>query len=153
MRLAALTSTFTNVLGGSGTLSARSHQGFRASRLRLACSVAIASVIAMSIGAAPLDEPSIDAIDPKVYIRTLLPSQEALCLIKLYGKESAFNRLAIGNQSGSRQTYGIPQLKNPLIAYLSSVEQINYGLKYIRHRYPDSGACGAWTHWTKKGWH
>lgn len=139
------------MIDSSGTLSARSHQGFRASRLRLACSVAIASVIAMSIGAAPLDEPSIDAIDPKVYIRTLLPSQEALCLIKLYGKESAFNRLAIGNQSGTRQTYGIPQLKNPLIAYLSSVEQINYGIKYIEHRY--GNACDAWTHWKVKGWH
>ena len=151
MRLAALTSTFTNVLDGSGTLSARSHQGFRASRLRLACSVAAAIGLSLSIGAAPIDEPSRDAIDPKTYIRLLLPSKEALCLIKLYGKESAFNTKAIGNLQGRIQTYGIPQLKNPIIKDLSAYKQIDFGIKYVYHRYSD--ACEAWTHWKVKGWH
>lgn len=140
------------MIDSTGTLSARSHQGFRASGLsRIACSVAAAIGIAVSIGATPIDEPSVDAIDPKVYIKTLLPTHEALCLIKLYGKESAFNRLAIGNLEGKVQTYGIPQLKNPLIAYFSATKQIDYGLKYVRHRY--GTPCQAWLHWTKKGWH
>lgn len=151
MRLAGLTSTFTNVLGRSGTLSARSPQGFRASLKGVACSVAAAIGLSLSIGIQPIEDASIDAIDPKVYIRSLLPSKEALCLIRLYGKESAFNANAVGNLKGAKQTYGIPQLKNSLIKDLSPLKQIDYGLKYVKHRY--QSACNAWTHWKKKGWH
>jgi hypothetical protein len=104
----------------------------------------------MSIGASPLDEGQMD-LTPKDYIKSLLPKEQALCLIRLYGKESAFNRLAIGNLNGAIHTYGIPQLKNPLIAHMSSYNQIDYGIKYINHRYED--ACDAYAHWVKKGWH
>lgn len=90
----------------------------------------------------------------KDYIRSLLPKDQALCLIRLYGKESAFNKDAIGNLGGSTQTYGIPQLKNPLIRDMSIYNQINYGIKYIRHRSQYKGdMCKAWEHWVKKGWH
>ena len=151
-RLAALTSTFTNVLDTSGTLTARAHQGLRASRLSgIARSVAFVIGISMSIGATPLEDGSIDAIHPKTYIRTILPKAQALCLIKLYGKESAFNRLAIGNINGSIQTYGIPQIKNPRLAAMSSIEQVNEGIAYIKHRY--DSPCQAWKHWQQKGWH
>jgi hypothetical protein len=94
---------------------------------------------------------SIDAIQPKRYIKLHYSKEQALCLIKLYGKESAFNRLAIGNLNGSQQTYGIPQLKNPIIKNLSANRQIDYGMKYIKHRYDTP--CRAYAHWVKKGWH
>lgn len=87
----------------------------------------------------------------KDYIKSLLPKDQALCLIRLYGKESAFNKDAIGNIGGSIQAYGIPQLKNPLIRDMSEYNQIDYGIKYIEHRYVD--ACDAYAHWVKKGWH
>lgn len=87
----------------------------------------------------------------KDYIRSLLNNEQALCLIKLYGKESAFKTDAIGNLNGSQQTYGIPQLKNPMIKDMSAYSQINYGLKYIEHRY--GSPCRAYAHWVKKGWH
>jgi hypothetical protein len=95
---------------------------------------------------------SIEAIEPKHYIRLVLDKREAICLIRLYGKESAFNPYAIGNLSGKYHTYGIPQLKNALIADKSPIEQIHYGLKYIDHRY-DGDTCKAWSHWLRKGWH
>jgi hypothetical protein len=95
---------------------------------------------------------SIDAIEPKTYIRLSMDKKEAICLIKLYGKESAFNHLAIGNLKGTYHTYGIPQLKNPIIYDKSPIEQIQYGIKYIDHRY-DGNACNAWRHWLRKGWH
>lgn len=81
-----------------------------------------------------------------------MDKKEAVCLIKLYGKESAFNHLAIGNLKGTYHTYGIPQLKNPIIYDKSPIEQIQYGIKYIDHRY-DGNACNAWRHWLRKGWH
>jgi hypothetical protein len=93
---------------------------------------------------------------PKDYIRSLLPPKEALCLIKLYGKESAFKTDAIGNLSSPTKSYvyGIPQLKNPLIKDMSAFNQIDYGIKYVHHRYgTDGGGCKAYAHWLKKGWH
>lgn len=141
-----------HMLDTHGTLTARAHQGLRASLKGVACSVAIAIGIALSIGASPADSAPIKTIDPKQYIRFNYDSSESLCLIKLYGKESAFNPRAIGNLSGTKQVYGIPQLKNPMIKDLSAIEQINYGMKYIDHRY-DGLPCKAWAHWLKKGWH
>lgn len=155
-----LTGTFTEMLGAYAKLkksfallffSANAPQGHRASRLRLARSVAVLCFTLMVIPISKADGGSIHTFTSKDYIRSLLPPKQALCLIKLYGKESAFNRLAIGNINGSIQAYGIPQLKNPLIAYMSEYNQIDYGIKYIKHRYIDS--CDAWKHWLKKGWH
>ena len=139
------------MLDRAGTLSARALQGLRASLKGAACLVAIVIGISLSIGASPLEDGVVDALHPKDYIRQLLPKEEALCLIKLYGKESAFNRLAIGNINGSQQTYGIPQMKNPRIAYMSSIEQVNWGIEYNYERY--GSMCGAWQHFQAKGWH
>lgn len=91
-------------------------------------------------------------LDPKSYIKLALPKREALCLIKLYGKESAFNPYAIGNLSGKIHTYGIPQIKNPIIYEKSPIDQIRYGIKYINHRY-EGDSCKAWLHFKVKGWH
>jgi hypothetical protein len=112
--------------------------------------VAVAIGILLSFVSTPVDDASID-LNPKTYIRSIYSKEEALCLIRLYGKESAFNRYAIGNQSGSKQAYGIPQLKNPAVAHMSSIEQVNAGVAYIKHRYDTP--CNAWAHWVKKGWH
>ena len=135
-----------------GTLQARAHQGLRASRLRIARSVAIVIGISLCLPMSHASSGSIDAIKPKDYIRLTLDKREAICLIKLYGKESAFDPYAIGNLDGKYHTYGIPQLKNALIADKSAIEQIHYGLKYIDHRY-NGDTCKAWSHWLRKGWH
>jgi hypothetical protein len=148
----SLSRTYANGFDSSGTLSARAPQGLRASLKGVACLVAFVIGISLSIGATPADSAPIKTIDPKTYIRFNYDDKSALCLIKLYGKESAFNRKAIGNLSGSKQVYGIPQLKNPIIQHLSAIEQINYGMKYIAHRY-DGLPCKAWKHWIDKGWH
>ena len=119
---------------------------------RIACGVAVGLVGALCLPMSEASSGSIDAIQPKDYIRLVLPKQEAICLIRLYGKESAFNPYAIGNLSGKYHTYGIPQLKNALIADKTAIEQIHYGLKYIDHRY-NGDTCKAWSHWLRKGWH
>jgi hypothetical protein len=95
---------------------------------------------------------SIDAINPKTYIRLSMDHKEAACLITLYGKESAFNPYAIGNLDGKFHVYGIPQLKNPIVYDKSPIEQVQYGMKYIRHRYSGS-TCRALHHWEVWGWH
>ena len=100
----------------------------------------------------PASSGSIDAIEPKDYIRLLLSDKQSDCLITLYSKESAFNHLAVGNLKGKYHTYGIPQLKNALIAELSPNKQIDYGIKYIKHRYKGD-ACLALHHFKTRGWH
>ena len=137
-------------------MKANSPQANSASRLSgiaraVAVFVSLGLGIGLFIGITPLKDSSVDSLHPKDYIRTLLPKAQALCLIKLYGKESAFNRLAIGNINGSKQTYGIPQIKNPRLAAMSSIEQVNEGIAYIEHRY--DSPCHAWKHWQQKGWH
>ena len=90
----------------------------------------------------------------KDYIRSILNYEQALCLIKLYVKESAFKTDAIGNLDSPTKSYvyGIPQLKNPIIKDMSAYNQIDYGMKYIEHRY-HGDTCAAYEHWVRKGWH
>jgi hypothetical protein len=97
---------------------------------------------------------SIDANQPKAYVRSIMPKKQALCLSKLIGKESAWNHKAVGNLGSPSKSYvyGLLQLKNPIAKDLSPIDQIHLGLKYINHRY-DGDTCKAWTHWKNKGWH
>ena len=121
---------------------------------RLARGVAfIFSSLLMGISlSTPADGGSLITIDPKSYIRLHYSPKEALCLIKLYGRESAFNSKAIGNEDGIKKAYGIPQLKNPIIKDLSPNKQIDYGMKYIEHRYMGS-PCIAYAHSNRYGWY
>ena len=145
-----------HMLDRAGTLTARAHQGLRASRSRLARSVALVIGISLSIPMTVVDAGHNHAFTSKDYIRSLLNHEQALCLIKLYGKESAFRVDAVGNLDSPTKsyTYGIPQLKNPLIKDMSAYNQIDYGIKYIRHRSQYKGdMCKAYQHWLDKGWH
>jgi len=141
-----------HMLDRRGTLWARALRGSRRAAKRIARLVAIVIGISLCLPMSHASSGSIEAIKPKDFIRMSMDKTQAVCLIKLYGKESAFNPYAIGNLSGKYHTYGIPQLKNALIYDKSPIEQIHYGLKYIDHRY-DGDACKAWSHWLRKGWH
>ena len=154
LRNTALTSTFRFVFDRAGTLQARAHQGLTPGRLRLARGVAFAIGISLSIPMASADSGSIDAIQPKRYIQLALDKREASCLSRLIGKESAWNPQAIGNLSSPSKsyTYGLLQLKNPIVKDKSPIEQIHFGLRYIDHRY-QGDTCKAWKHWKDKGWH
>lgn len=142
-----------HMLDRAGMLSCKSLSEAHRKRLRArACGVAIASVGLLCIGMSPLHEGSIDLIHPKTYIRLMLDKREAKCLIKLYSKESAFDPSAVGNLKGINHTYGIPQIKNPIIGTLTANQQIDYGIKYIEHRYKGD-ACTAYAHFIRHGWH
>ena len=121
---------------------------------RIARGVAAVIGISLSIPMSVADSGSIDAIQPKEYVRIVLPKKEAICLSRLIGKESAWNHKAVGNLSSPNKNYvyGLLQLKNPIVKDKSPIEQIHYGLKYIDHRY-QGNACNAWEHWKAKGWH
>jgi hypothetical protein len=133
-------------------LQARALKGAHTAPLkRVAQWVALGFVGALCLPMSHASSGSIEAINPKTYIRLSMDQKEASCLITLYGKESAFNPRAIGNLSGKYHTYGIPQIKNAIIYDKSPIEQVRYGIKYVRHRY--SSSCAALEHFNRLGWH
>jgi hypothetical protein len=134
-------------------LQARALKGAHTAPLkRVARWVALGLVGALCLPMSHATSGSIDAINPKTYIKLSMDHKQANCLLTLYGKESAFNQYAIGNLKGKYHVYGIPQLKNPIIYEKSAVEQVRYGIKYIRHRY-NGDTCMALHHWKVWGWH
>ena len=87
-------------------------------------------------------------VDYKTYALYLLDfnKEQHICLLKLYGKESAWNPEA---RNGSH--YGIPQGKSEWLKDQDGYAQVRWGLNYIGHRYGEP--CVALDHWKAKGWH
>lgn len=81
----------------------------------------------------------------KEYASVQMNKTQYKCLASLWGKESAWNPNAY-NKAGA---YGIPQLKNKKVQYLSAHEQVQWGLRYIKHRYDNP--CRAWKYWKRHG--
>ena len=138
----------------NGTLKARARQGLRASRLRIARSVAIAIGIALLSPMAAANTGSIDSFkyNPKKYINATMPKHEAKCIKLLISKESAWNYKAVGNLSGTYKVYGLLQIKNPIAKDMNPMQQIQLHMRYFDHRY-DGSPCKAWQHFKDKGWH
>ena len=100
-------------------------------------------------------------ITSKQYAQGQLTVKLYKCVAVLYGKESAWNWKAVGNISGTHQVYGIPQGKSEWLRTAKPLQQIDWGLRYIGHRYGytktsegmQPNTCKALDHWKRKGWH
>jgi hypothetical protein len=154
-RHAVLTSTYTNEINGfdrHDTLTAQSLSKAHRKPFRgVACGVLVAIGIALCIMPYAGSSESVqqkEYIDYKTYSLYLLDFnyKEYKCLLKLYGKESAWNPLAV---NGSH--YGIPQGNSEWLRDQDGWTQVQWGLDYIGHRYGEP--CIALDHWRTKGWH
>ena len=84
----------------------------------------------------------------KLYLHSrVIKDSQYQCAYKLYMKESKFDSRAV---NGSH--YGIPQLRNKKLKHLDGYTQIDWGIRYVAHRYK-SDYCLAWAHFKSKGWH
>ena len=149
MRNTALTSTYTNGFDTHGTLTAQSlSKAHRKPPRGVACGVLVAIGIALCFPTGAGSTDSKEYVDYKTYALYLLDFnyKEYGCLLKLYGKESAWNPLA---SNGSH--YGIPQGRSEYLARVDGYKQVVWGLAYIGHRYGEP--CIALDHWRTKGWH
>ena len=137
-----------------GTLRASAHKGHRASRLRIARTVAIAIGITLLSPMTAANTGQIEAFkyDPRKYINATMPKHEAKCIKLLISKESAWNYKAVGNLSGTYKVYGLLQIKNPIAKDMNPMQQIQLHMRYLEHRY-DGSACKAWSHFKDRGWH
>ena len=151
MRNTALTSTYSNEFDKHGTLTAQSLSKAHRKPLRgVACGVLVAIGIALcNMPDAGSSNMSNIKMTPKQYAyHSLSNLKEYKCLTILYGKESAWNYKAYNASSG---TVGIPQGKSVYLLTATPIEQVEWGLRYIKHRY--STPCRALDHWSKYGWH
>lgn len=84
----------------------------------------------------------------KLYLHSRLINDKAYkCAYTLYMAESKFDPKAI---NGSH--YGIPQLRNKKLKNLDGYTQIDWGIRYVAHRYKGD-YCLAYKHFKDKGWH
>jgi len=141
-----------HIIDTHGTLTAQSlSKAHRKPYRGVACGVLVAIGIALLLvpraGSSELMQQK-EYIDYKTYSLYLLDFnyKEYNCLLKLYGKESAWNPLA---SNGSH--YGIPQGKSEWLKDQDGWTQVVWGLDYIGHRYGEP--CIALDHWSKYGWH
>jgi len=141
-----------HIIDTHGTLTAQSlSKAHRKPYRGAACGVLVAIGIALLLVPRAGSSESVqqkEYIDYKTYALYLLDfnHKEHRCLLKLYGKESAWNPKAV---NGSH--YGIPQGRSKYLSRVNGYKQIQWGLDYISHRYGEP--CIALDHWRTKGWH
>jgi hypothetical protein len=126
------------------TLSTRAPQGASSRRVLLSGVLCLAWAIP-----SPTWASSITSKDNyKLYLHSrLVKDSQYQCAYALYMKESRFDSRAV---NGSH--YGIPQLRNKKLKNLDGYTQIDWGIRYIAHRYKGD-YCLAWKHFKDKGWH
>jgi hypothetical protein len=153
MRHAALSRTYVNVLGGSGTLSARSHQGFNSRLKGVARELAVVIGILLSITGMPRLEASIDATKSlKLLANYQLTIKQYKCHNEIVYRESSWN---INAQSGSH--HGYYQMKNKHIKGKAYDYQFWMYWYYVAKRYgvtkyDEPNYCGALHHLKTRGW-
>ena len=158
MRHAVLIRPFTNGLDSHGTLTARAHQGLSAGRLRIAREVAIAIGISLSM-AMPLDAKANNL--PIRHVKELakyqLTDKQEACHHDIVYRESRWDYKAIGNLNGTKQVYGLYQMKTESLKNASTIKQFWMYWHYVGYRYgwtkyDEPDYCKALHHLKTKGW-
>ncbi len=145
-------------LDSAGTLKARAHQGLTPGRYAVARGVAVAIGISLSI-AMPLDaKASNQAIR---YVKDLakyqLTDKQEKCHHEIIYRESRWDYKAVGNKGGTKQAYGLYQMKVKSLKNGSTVKQFWMYWTYVMHRYgvteyDEPDYCKALHHLKTKGW-
>ena len=126
------------------TLSTRAPQGASSRRVLLSGVLCLAVAIPSPIWASSITSKD----NYKLYLHSrVVKDSQYQCAYSLYMKESRFDSKAV---NGSH--YGIPQLRNKKLKNLDGYTQIDWGIRYIAHRYKGD-YCLAWKHFKDKGWH
>ena len=149
-----LNRTYTNVFDSHGTLRARAHQGLRASLKGAAC------LIALVIGTAmPADAQASDlAIKQlKKLANYQLTDKQYACHNEIVHRESRWDYKAVGNKAGTKQVYGLYQMKTESLKVSTPIKQFWMYWHYVGYRYgwteyDEPNYCGALHHLKTKGW-
>lgn len=138
--------------------TARALQGLRASLKGVACLVAAAIGISLSV-ATPLEARATN--QPIKYVKELakyqLTDKQELCHNEIIYRESRWNYKAIGNIGGTKQAYGLYQMKVKSLKTGSTIKQFWMYWHYVGYRYgwtkyDEPNYCKALNHLISKGW-
>ena len=155
-----LISTYTDSLDTHGTLRARAPKGLTPSRLRIARGVAIVIGISLSI-VRPIESQANDLVikEIKAIAKTTLTHKQYLCHNEIIYRESRWNHRAVGNIGGTKQAYGLYQMKLKSLHTSTHIRQYWKYMYYVIHRYgltndnnKDPNYCAALHHLKTKGW-
>jgi hypothetical protein len=147
-------------LDTTGTLRARAHKGLTPSRLRIARGVAIVIGISLSI-VSPIESKANDLVikEIKALAKTTLTHKQYLCHNEIIYRESRWNHRAVGNIGGTKQAYGLYQMKLKSLHTSTHIRQYWKYWYYVVHRYGvvdtkthDANYCKALHHLKTKGW-
>jgi len=153
IRHAVLTSTYANVLGGYGTLTARALKGSERAASRIARSVAIVIGIGLSMQSTAIGVGSIDAYyDLHSLADYQLTDKQLACHSEIVFRESS-NRIDARNGSH----HGYYQIRNDKLIDSPYDYQFYFYWKYVQHRYgttqyDEPDYCKALHHLRVKGW-
>jgi len=155
-----LSRTFTDVLVAFGTLRARAPKGLRASLKGVACLVALAIGISISI-AEPIDDEAITmpikSVDETA--NYLLTDKQYNCFRKLAFRESSWNGKdnspSFKAKNGSH--YGFMQGRSKYLKNADPHLQLEWSMRYVANRYgitkyDEPDYCAALHHSYMKGW-
>ena len=152
-RNAGLTSTFKNVLGDYGTLTARALQGLTARRLRIARGVAFVIGISLSIPMVVADGGSIKPYQTLKQIADYqLTDKQYDCHNEITFRESSNNRYAV---NGSH--HGYYQGRSEYLKGKPDDVQFWWYWRYVSNRYSiteydEPDYCKALHHLKTRGW-
>jgi len=142
----------------TGTLRARAHQGLKAAPVGRGRKVALAIGISLSI-AMPLDAQANDlAIQQlKKEADYQLTDKQLACHNEIVHRESRWDYKAVGNKSGTKQVYGLYQMKSESLKRSTPIKQFWMYWHYVGYRYgwtvyDEPHYCGALLHLKTKGW-
>ena len=150
-----------NVFDRSGTLRREPFRGSARARKGRARVVAIVSGTALFMSIAPVSQGSIDAIKQIKYVKELadyqLTEKQEKCHHEIVYRESRWDYRAIGNIGGTKQAYGLYQMKSESLKKGSSIKQFWMYYHYVAYRYgwteyEDPNYCNALHHLKTKGW-
>ena len=149
---------FIHMLDSSGTLRREPFRGSDRARKARARAVAIAIGGALFMSIAPVSSGSIDATK---YVKQLaeyqLTDKQEACHHEIIYRESRWDHRAVGNIGGTKQAYGLYQMKVKSLKTGSTVKQFWMYWHYVGYRYgwtkyDEPNYCNALHHLKTKGW-
>ncbi len=138
-----------------GTLTARSHQGFRARPKGAARSVTAVIGLSLSMALMPSSQASI--VPLKALADKQLTDKQYNCHNEIIYRESRWRIDAIGNKTGTKQTHGYYQIKSESVKGKPYDYQFWAYWYYVASRYgytqyEEPNYCVALNHLKTKGW-
>jgi hypothetical protein len=149
-----------NVFDRDGTLRREPFRGSDRARKGRARAVAFVIGTALFMSIAPESSASNHVkTDIKHLAKITLSKEQYLCHNEIIYRESRWNHRAIGNIGGTKQAYGLYQMKLKSLHTSSHIRQYWKYWYYVVHRYGvvdtktnDANYCKALHHLKTKGW-